>query len=434
MDVSEARLIARDAYVFGFSFVANYRVFIERVVRGDPTMLGKGFNEFACYRDLVPVDTPDTPQHDTLYVFAVIDLRREPMVIAVPDVSDGYSYMLQLGDTSTETLPYISTITTGNRAGRFALIGPDYQGYLPSEQFDGVITTRGQFVVVIGRVSILDPNNLERLHGIQNGIVLSPLSEILGTDRPTDPGPIDFIQYDDEQASGLGVFGYINQALAWHPPALSEVADMARFSRIGVIPGEPFATDGLRSEIVAALEAGIADAKTEIEDNVEKFTPMVNGWNWATMDVSRFGTDYLNRSTVALKNIYPNAPDHAVYGQAFRDSAGNELHGKNSYTVTFPPNQTPPVNWFWSLTLYNAETTSMYPNPTGRTNLGDRTAGLRTTEDGSLTLTVQHQPPPDTSNWLPAPDTHFYLVLRCYGPKEEVRSGNWTPPEIIRTE
>jgi hypothetical protein len=433
MDASEARRIARDAYVFGFPFVANYRVFIERAVRRDPLMLGKGFNEFAYHRTVIPADTPDTPQHDTLYVFAVIDLRREPMVVAVPDVADGFSYMLQLGDTSTETLPYISTLTTGNKAGRFLLVGPDYQGYVPSERFDGVITTRGQFVVVIGRVSILDPEDLEPLHTIQDGITLSPLSEILGTDRPSELAPIDFLPYDDEKASGLGIFDYINQTLTWHPPAIYEFADMARFGRIGVVPGEPFTTDAFSSEMIAALEQGVADAKAEIEENVERQTPVVNGWNWATVDVSRFGADYLTRSTIALKNIYPNAPDHAVYGQAFRDADGEELHGMNSYTITFPANQTPPVNWFWSLTLYNAETTSMYPNPLERTSIGDRTAGLHTADDGSLTVTIQHEPPAETSNWLPAPDTPIYLVLRCYGPKEEVVNGIWKPPAIHRT-
>jgi hypothetical protein len=105
----------------------------------------------------------------------------------------------------------------------------------------------------------------------------------------------------------------------------------------------------------------------------------------------------------------------------------------NSYTITFPANQTPPVNWFWSLTLYNAETTSMYPNPLERTSIGDRTAGLHTADDGSLTVTIQHEPPAETSNWLPAPDTPIYLVLRCYGPKEEVVNGIWKPPAIHRT-
>lgn len=322
--------------MFGFSFVANYRVFIRRVVAGDPLMLGKGFNEFAHYRDLIPDDTPDTPQHDTLYSLAVLDLRREPIVVSVPDVVDPFTYMLQLGDTSTETLPYISTLTTGNQARNVALVGPDYQGHLPADRLDGVITTRGQFVIVIGRTSIVDPDDLVPLQQIQDGMALRPLSEYLGTGTPPEPAPVAFPAWDDDKADGLGVFDYINQTLAWHPPAFGEVDHMARFAQIGVVPGQRFTTERMDDDLVAALESGIADAKAEIESMVEQISPVVNGWTWATNDISRFGTDYLVRAAVSLKNIYPNAPDHAIYGQAFRDADGETLTGEHIYTITFP--------------------------------------------------------------------------------------------------
>jgi hypothetical protein len=427
----EARRIGRDAYVFGFAFVANYRVFINNAATRSPIMLGAGFNEFAHYPDVIAADTPDTAQQDTLYSFAVLDLRREPIVISVPDVAEPNSYMLQLGDTSTETLPYISTITTGNRAGVFAMVGPDFQGLLPATGLDGVITTRGQFVIVLGRVSILDPDDLAPLHQIQTGMALTPLSSHLGTTAPPEPPPIDFPQWDDERAAGANVFTYINTTLAWHPPASGEMSTMAEFARIGVLPGQPFSTDDMSPEIVAAIEAGVEDARAAIEANVERFTAQVNGWNWSTDDISRFGTDYLTRSTVALKNIYPNAPDHAIYGQAFRDFNDEILDGNHLYEVTFPPGEQPPVDWFWSLTLYD-ESTTMYPNPTGRTNIGDRTAGLVYGDDGSLTITVTHNEPAEPANWLPAPAGPFYLVVRNYGAKRRIVEGDWTPPPIQR--
>ena len=316
----EARTIAHDAYVFGFGFVANYRVFIRLAAERAPMMLGAGFNEFAHYRQVIPAETPDTAQQDTLYSFAVLDLRREPIVVSVPDVDEPYSYMLQLGDTSTETLPYISTITTDNRAGRFAVTGPDFQGLLRTDDLDGVIAARGQYVIVLGRTSILDPDDLAPLHHIQDGMALTPLSEHLDTPAPPEPPPVDFPAWDDEHAAGVGVFTYVNAALAWHPPSFAEMPLMAEFARIGVMPGSPFNTDDMSRDVVDAIADGVADARVEIEANVERFTQRVNGWNWSTDDISRFGSDYLGRSTVALKSIYPNAPDHAIYGQTIRDA------------------------------------------------------------------------------------------------------------------
>jgi len=135
---------------------------------------------------------------------------------------------------------------------------------------------------------------------------------------------------------------------------------------------------------------------------------------------------------VAHKTIGPNEPCHAVYGSAYNDAGGEPLHGANTYTITFPAGDAPPVDWFWSLTMYDLHDGSMYPNPTGRTNIGDRTKGIQTNADGSLTITVQHEEPADASNWLPAPDGPIYMVLRLYGPTDEVLDGSWDPSPVER--
>lgn len=395
--------------------------------------MGVDFNEFAHQKQLIPPETPDTAQRDTVYSFGTIDLRQEPIVISVPDVPKDQAYMLQLGDTSTETLPYISTITTNNKAGDYVLVGPDFQGYLPSDKFEGVITTRGQFVVIIGRTIVFDHSNLSPIFSIQEGMKIQPLSSFLGTEPPTEIAPVNFIPWDADKANGIGVFDYINMALAWHPPAIYEVDKMANFAQIGVIPGQPFSTDGLSDELVNALKAGITEAKQEIEQQVEKQGKSVNNWNWATEDISRFGADYLLRATISLKNIYPNAPDHAIYGQTFRDSDGQLLSGNNSYTLKFQSGNLPPVDWFWSLTLYDANTTAMYPNDVEKYNVSNFTERLIYDDDGSLTIYIANEIPIDKSkqaNWLPAPKGEIYIVLRLYAPKKEVAEGKWTPPSI----
>ncbi|RJG42674.1 DUF1254 domain-containing protein [Motilimonas pumila] len=436
MTAEQAKQIAKEAYTFGFPFVANYRVFIDRLLTKDPLMMGADFNEFAHMKSLIPADTPDTAQQDTVYSVGVIDLRREPVVISVPQVPDGQAYMLQMGDTSTETLPYISSVTTNNEAGNYVLVGPDYQGLIEAEHFDGVITTRGQLIMMLGRTIVFDPDDLAPVFAIQDGLVMQPLSEFLGKEAPAKPEAIDFIPWDEKAASGLGVFSYINMSLDWHPAATYENDLMARFSKIGVVPGQPFSADGLSPEIVTAMKAGIAEADQEMEKIAQDLTEDFNGWNWTgAEDLSRFGTDYTLRAAIALRNIYPNDPAHAAYGQTFRDASGEQLVGTTGYTVTFAKGELPPVNWFWSLTVYDANTGAMYPNPLERVNVSDRTKGLHYADDGSLTVYVQHDEPStleQSANWLPAPADNIYLVLRLYAPNDAAINGEWQIPPVLK--
>jgi hypothetical protein len=432
----EAGEIAREAYIFGAAFVSNYRVFIRMLVEGNPLMQGATFNEFAHNRQPFPPQTPDTTQRDTLFSLGIVDLRREPVVISVPDVPSGQSYLLQMGDTSTETLPYISTLTTKNQRGDYVLVGPEFQGALASDKFDGVITTRGQFVVMVGRTIITVPEDLTVTTAIQDGMQMRPLSAFLGTDAPPEPPAIDFLAWDADKVAGVGVFDYINMALAWHPPAMSELDMMARFSRIGVVPGQPFSTEGMSIEVIAAMEDAIIEANQNFDEEASRMGAFSGNWQWDTSDISRFGTDYFRRSVVAHKNIYPNAPDHAVYGQAYRDANGDQLTGARGASVRFEAGELPPAEMFWSLTLYDASTTAMYPNETGRFALGSTTKNLVYGDDGSLTLYVGHAEPTgieQRANWLPAPEGELYLVLRLYGAKPEVLNGDWTPPSVEAT-
>jgi hypothetical protein len=436
LNAAEAKQVAKEAYTFGFPFVANYRVFIDRLLTKHPLMMGADFNEFAHMKSLIPAEMPDTAQQDTVYSVGVIDLTREPIVISVPEVADGQAYMLQMGDTSTETLPYISTVTTNNEAGNYVLVGPDYQGLIEAEHFDGVITTRGQFIMMLGRTIVFDPDDLSPIFDIQDGLTMQPLSEFLGKEAPAKPEAINFIAWDEKAASGLGVFSYINMGLDWHPAATFENEMMARFAKIGVVPGQPFSTEGLSPEIVTAMKAGIEEADQEMEKLAQDFTEDFNGWNWTgSEDLSRFGTDYNLRAAIALRNIYPNDPAHAAYGQTFRDSSGEQLVGSTGYTVTFDADELPPVNWFWSLTVYDAATGAMYPNPLERVNVSDRTKGLNYGEDGSLTIYIQHDEPThpeQRANWLPTPSDNIYLVLRLYAPKEAAINGEWQIPLVLK--
>ena len=209
---AEAREIAREAYLFGISAVDNYRVYFRALT--DPTHpVQMTANTFKHLRKPVGPELGDTPNNDTLFSYAVLDLRREPLVISVPEVEKDRVYMLQLGDTSTETLPYISSTATGTGAGNYAIVGPDFAGYLPADQFDGIITARGQLIAVTGRTAVAGPQDVPTVSAIQEGYKITPLSTFLGTDPPADPGPHNFLPWDDEKAKGVGIFDYINMAL-----------------------------------------------------------------------------------------------------------------------------------------------------------------------------------------------------------------------------
>ena len=164
---------------------------------------------------------------------------------------------------------------------------------------------------------------------------------------------------------------------------------------------------------------------------------MAASWAWFSDDISRSGTDYLQRAAISLKNIYLNAPDHAVYGQAFTNADGDLLTGQDVNTIRFESEMFPPVNWFWSLTMYDATTTAMYPNDAQRYNISDRTKGLIYSDDDSLTINMSHKEPNDPAelaNWRPAPAGDYYLVLRLYGARPEVIDGKWTPPPIQKSD
>ena len=432
----EVSQIARGACIFGFPFVANYHAFVHRLISTHDATQGAGFNRLVHNRELFAPQSHGTCSRDTLYSLGIIDLRREPVVISVPEAPDDQFYMLQIGDTSTERLPYISTMTTDNQAGEYVLVGPDFQGPLRTRPFNRVIATRGQFVVVQGHVVVLDPDDLSPAYAIQDGIRVRPLSAFLYRKPPPEPEPVSFLPWDRVAATGLGIFCYINMALAWHPPATHEVDLMASFAQIGVGPGRRFSTADLPPKVVSAMEEGITEAKAQIAEAAKESADgqLIDNWHWSTKDVSRFGTDYLLRAAISSRTIYPHAPDHALDARANVDLSGDPLVGKKTYELRFASGRLPPVYFAWSVTLYDAETTAMYDHPLERYSISDRTEGLPFNEDGSLAITIGHEVPQDKANWLPAPAGTFYLVLRLYGPKPEVLADRWTPPPVRRVD
>jgi hypothetical protein len=426
----EAKAIAREAYIFGLPLVETYRgMWFCAIDKRSPKYTG--FNKFRHTRRLcTPQDTEVTvPNNDTLFSVASLDLRREPVVISVPKVMDLCGYMLWMVDMTTKNLPYISTVATGNNAGDYIIVGPGYTGYLPARRFDGVIVTRSYFVVVIGRTMVKGPDDVPNAARFQDGIRITALSEFLGTELPEEPAPIDFIPCDSGKIYGLGFFECLNMTLAWQPPMLSEMEMMQRFARIGVAPGKRFSTEGMPWEIVNAISAGMEDAKQEIETKFLSLNVNKVGEWIAPSDPLPFGRDYLKRAAIAQYAILPNSIDHAAYYHTSK-----LLTGRHRHRIRFEEGKLPPVNWFWSITLYDLKTSLLYSNPINRYSIGDCTEGIKYNKDGSLEIYIQHDSPDKDkeSNWLPAPKGGFVISLRCYAPREEIIEGKWMPPAIER--
>lgn len=434
---AEARAIAEEGYIFGFALIENYKTMDGFCINPkSPTY--SGFNKYLHNRKLFDPDFKliVTPNNDTFYSTTFADLRAEPLVITTPPSGDRY-YVIQLVDLSTDNLAYIGTRETGNAGGDFALVGPNYKGSLPAKRFDRVIVSPSQFVALATRTAVSGTEDTAGAAALQDGIVLTPLSKFLGTPAPKRVPAVDFIPYDEAKAAGIEFFSYLDSALDWYTPRLDEAPLLQRLSRIGVLGNgvNSFDLSRFDQEIQAALLEGIHAGHKKIEERGNNLGERIDGWEY-TPPMGNFGTDYLFRAAVAWKFMYTNSQEEALYPIANVDADGKQLDGKSgAYTLRFAKGALPPTDAFWSITLYDAKNRLLVHNDLKRYSIGDRTPGLKPDADGGLTIYIQNASPgaDRESNWLPAPQEPFYLIMRAYVPKQEMIDGSYRIPAVQRT-
>jgi hypothetical protein len=433
----EARLIAKEACVYGFPLVDNYRIqhsyFVDRV--------GPEFK--APWNALVNnarVYTPDdraiqTPNSDTPYSYVGADLRAEPLVLTVPQVENSRYYSLQFIDMYTFNFAYVGSRATGNAEGCYLLAGPSWHGETPAG-VDAVIRCETQFAFVLYRTQLFDPADIENVKRVQAGYKVQPLSQFLGAPAPASPPAVDFVMplRTDEVRTSLEFFAVLNFLLRFCPTHPSETELMMRFARIGVGAGKRFDTRSLSADMRSALGDGMADGWKAF--NEFKTTQIDTG---QSSSADGFGTraflknDYLKRMAAAVLGIYGNSRDEAVYPVYFVDAAGQKLNGSNRYVLRFAPQQLPPVHAFWSLTLYELPASLLSANALNRYLINSAMlSGLKRDSDGGITLHVQSASPgaDAESNWLPAPSGPFFCVLRLYWPGPEALDGRWAAPQM----
>ena len=435
---NEARAIAKEAYIYGYPMVDSYRIYYSYFVDSNDPEFKAPWN---ILRNTPRVYTPDdktiqTPNSDTPYSALGFDLRAEPIVLTVPVVDKNRYFSVQLIDAYTFNFAYIGSRTTGNDSGSFLLAGPGWKGEKP-EGIRKVFRSETNMGWAQYRTQLINSADLENVVRVQAGYKVQTLSQFLGQPAPNASPEIDFIKplTPDQQRSSLEFFNILNFALKYSDTHPSEKALMERFAKLGVGSGQVFDPDKLSPELRKAIEAGMADAWKDFAGLLER----INAGEVASGDI--FGTrefldnNYLFRMGAAVLGIFGNSKKEAMYPTFFVDATGQKMDAsKNNYTLRFAPGELPPVNAFWSLTMYNTKSL-LVKNPLERYLLNSSMLpDYKRDADGGLTLYMQHTTPGKDlePNWLPAPNGPFILFLRLYWPKSEALDGTWIQPMLQR--
>jgi hypothetical protein len=434
---AEIRQIARDAYVYGFPMVDNYR--IQHAYFLDPANpdYKAPYNQLLNVpRVYTPADTAvQTPNSDTPYSWVGLDLRREPIVFTVPPIEQKRYWSIQLIDLYTHNFAYLGSRTTGNGGGSYLIAGPGWTG-TPPAGITKVIRSETDLALALYRTQLFNAGDIKAVQAIQAQYNVQPLSAFLG--RPA-PAAVPALRLEkpltpEEQKSSLRFFAVMNALLPYAPAHPADQKQRAAFARIGIAPGQPFDPSKLSPQTRAALEAGMADAWRDfatLKARIDK-GEVTSGELFGTREF--LTNNNLNRMAAAVLGIYGNSREEALYPVYFVDEGGNKLDGRrNAYRLRFASGELPPVNSFWSLTLYRLPESLLYANPLNRYLINSSMLpGLKRDPDGGLTLLVQHQPPikAQEANWLPAPDGPFSLTMRLYWPKAAALQGQWKPPAL----
>ena len=438
LTLSEIEAAAEEAYIFSFPMLMGYRFGFATFLapplpsyRGELNeMHGSATTLDHNFRDVI------TPNADTPYSMAGLDLRAEPMVLDVPAVADRY-YVIQFVDLFGTNPHFVGSRATGPAAGSYLLVGPGYTGDIPSG-FTDVLRFETDLVFVIGRTQLFDAGDVEAVGATMASYGLEPLSSRAGTDAPV-AAPFDWPVWNDEASRDERFIDFVNRLLEWtQPPHPSEEVMFERFAAAGIGAGLPFNSDRLDDDTRSALRNGVERARTKIADKAQNLGEKINGWAGMEALGSRefFGGDYLLRAAGAMAGWGGNDKIEAFYPMSHVDANGDALSGTQSYQLRF--DSLPPAKAFWSVTMYDTSYDGvagyLVDNPIGRYLVNSTTGGLVFGDDGSLTVHIQHDAP-DTAegqaNWLPAPTGPFYLTMRIYWPEAAALDGTWEPPPVV---
>jgi hypothetical protein len=442
--IAETKAIAEEGFIYGLPMVMNYAVMYDYAVDRNSGQFKAPFNEIHnearvfTYRDTAVV----TPNSDTPYSIMFMDLRAEPLVLSVPPVDKSRYYSVMLCDGNTFNYGYIGSRATGSEAGDYLVVGPDWKGEAPAG-IKKVFRSSTQLSLAAYRTQLFNQADMPNVVKVQAGYKVQPLSSYIQQPAAPPAPTINFPKIDKEMVQ-TNFFDYLDFALQYSPAAPEEQAIRAKLGSIGVGPGKTFDFKDLSAEHKAAVLPAMKEGADKIAKAIASTGKNINGWlvgGLAGGDRAYFHGDWLKRAAVAKAGIYANDPVEAMYPLTRTDRTGETLDGsKHNYTLTFTKDQFPPVNAFWSVTMYDGKTQLLIENPINRYLINSpMLPGMKKNPDGSVTLYIQNKSPgkDKESNWLPAPDGPIYMVMRLYWPKEKPPSilppgdGTWNPPGVL---
>ncbi len=439
---NEAVEIATEAYIYGYSLVTTEvtRVQMSNVAKAE--LFTGPMGQFVNVKRYPPADYRgvSAPNADTLYSVTWLDLA-EPMVFSHPDMGKRF-YLFEMVDLWMTIFNSPGSRIQGGAAANYLLTGPGWKGEIPAGMTQIPVATR--YMVILGRTyADGTEKDYEAVNALQAQYKITPLSAwgkpYTYTAPPVNPNP-GFSMTDKPQKAilDLGTKGYFNLMAQLMegaaPPAPADAPLLAKLARIGIVPGKPFHMTAFSPEVQAALKEVPLLALKKIEASHTEFGEKVNGWA-IIKGLGVYGTDYLKRAVVAAYGWPANLEKDAVYPYTEVDGEGKTLTGVNNYVLTFAKGETPPVNGFWSITMYEIDQGWWFvPNPLNKFTVSPRN-NLKYNDDGSLTLYFQNESPgaDKEANWLPAPRGPFIAMLRMYGPSEKnptILNGTWKPPAI----
>jgi hypothetical protein len=428
---SEARAIAKEAYTFAYPLVMYYRTMYMQAIDASSLSYSGGFGKWLHLGSSTPQDTDIvSPNNDTPYSYAWVDLRAEPWVLTLPKIDTSRFYTSQWDDLWGFVLDNPGSVEDGNDGVAVLLAAPAWQGDLPAG-VKRVVRGDSEFLGSLTRTQLSDTADMANVKRIQQQYKLEPLSSYLGKPAPKPAPDVTWLPWKEGLETTDEFWTYANFVMALTTPNPQDKPVLDRIGEIGIVAGQPWAAKSFGADVADAITAGMKDALDALKKGSQHISDPSLFFR-SRMDTDK---DYFDRALGTVVGIFGNVKAQSVYFATAKDDDGVLFDGsKYSYSVTFTADELPPVKYFWSFTMYKLPQRWLVANSIDRYSLGSATPGLKKAADGSITIYFQSDSPgkDKEANWLPTPTGPFWPIFRTYGPGKAILDKSWKLPTIKR--